>query len=255
MVPPDTFCGNEVGFRPSVREGVIATPPYRLDSPPRGSFTSLWKQIVWHSCLTVTQSLVHGLKLNTVSSLGEGQLLTSTTLSWTVIMVCLIWTMVQLMALWYMSTATQTVPLDLRVRSVNVVPSLPPVLGDVGLNLVCLEFLNSSIYSEVGIHLGSVWEGLAVFPEPYEALSSWPARDDEFGCDRGDIDEPKTPEARSGISESGTPVRTPVVSVRDKNPACPCFFTQFNWILGLIEHLKRTYGLKKIFLKFSKCGK
>lgn len=123
------FCSNEVGFRPCVREAVIATPPSRLDSSPSGSFTILLKQIVWHRYLSVAQSLVRGPKLDTVGSLGEGQLLTSTAFTWTVIIFCLICAMVQSMTLRYLSTATQTDPLDLRVRLANAVPPLASVLG------------------------------------------------------------------------------------------------------------------------------
>lgn len=57
------------------------------------------------------------------------------------------------MTLWYVSTATQTDPLHLRVRLANALPPLLSVLGVEGFNLVCLEFVNSSIMT-----LESVWE-------------------------------------------------------------------------------------------------
>lgn len=63
-----------------------------------------------------------------------------------------------------------------------------------------MQFVNPSIDFDVGICLGNVWEGLAEFPEPYETLPSWPARDDDIECGQGDMDEPKTTEALPGTS-------------------------------------------------------
>lgn len=66
-----------------------------------------------------------------------------------------------------------------------------------------MQFVNPSIDFDVGICLGNVWEGLAEFPEPYETLPSWPARDDDIECGQGDTDEPKTTEALPGTSGGG----------------------------------------------------
>ncbi|NXU66267.1 ZBT44 protein, partial [Horornis vulcanius] len=71
----------------------------------------------------------------------------------------------------------------------------------------------------------------------------------------GDVEEPRTPEAPPGISEVVTPVGTPVVSVPDKNPSCPRCSTRFTRMLGLIDHLKRAHGQRKIYFRCSKCGK
>lgn len=166
-----------------------------------------------------------------------------------------IMTMVQSVALRYTSTATQTDPLDLRVTSANVESSLPSESVDEGFNLVCLEFVNSSIVYELGIHLGTIWEGLAKFPEPYVALPSQPALVEQIECDQGENEEPKTPEALLRTSEGGSPVGTPVVTIPDGNPSCPHCATHFTRILGLIDHLKRVHGQKKILFKCSKCGK
>lgn len=76
-----------------------------------------------------------------------------------------------------------------------------------------MEFLNSTFGHEVGIHLGSVCEGLAKFPEPYETLPSWPAQDDEIECDQRHTEESKTPEALPRTHEGGRPVRGPLVFV------------------------------------------
>lgn len=104
-------------------------------------------------------------------------------------------------------------PLDLRVRLADDVPSSSPLLEGGGFNLVCLELLNSTFAHEVGIYLGSVWEGLTVFPEPCETLPSWPAQDNEIECDQRHTEESKTPEALHRTHEGGTPVRAPAVFV------------------------------------------
>lgn len=153
--------------------------------------------------------------MDEVSSLGEGQLLTFNTLIWT----GLTFRMVQSVALHFVSIATQTDPLDLKVSDAEI-PSLPSQPREEGFHVVCLEFINSTINHSGGINQGVVWEGLAKFPEPYEILPTGLIWDDDECADRGD-EEPKTPEAFPGTSEVGTLNKTPVVSVPDKNPSCP----------------------------------
>lgn len=121
-------------------------------------------------------------------------------------------------------------------------------------NQVHLEFVNSRVACVFGVHLGVVWEGLAELPEAYEILPFGLAQDDSECAVRGS-EETKTPEALPRTSEGRTLVRTPVVSIPDKNPSCPCCATPFTRMQGLIDHLKRTHRQKIIIFKCSKCGK
>lgn len=72
---------------------------------------------------------------------------------------------------------------------------------------------------------------------------------------KGGTEEPKTPEAPHRSEGDGTTPRTPVVSMPDKQPSCPCSETWFTRMLGLIDHLKRAHGQRKIIFRCSKCGK
>lgn len=82
-------------------------------------------------------------------------------------------TMVQSVALRYASMATQTDPLDLRVRGAGT-PSPPVVVYEDRFDLVSLEIVNSGLAYKVGIHWGNAMECLAILPEPYEILPSGP---------------------------------------------------------------------------------
>lgn len=121
-----------------------------------------------------------------------------------------------------------------------------------------MEFVNSTIDYDAGIQPGGNWEGFAKNPEAYEALPTRSTRDGETECllkDHRDKDEPDTSAALPGTSLGMIPTDTLVVSVPDKNPSCPSCDTQFNWMLGLIDHLKRTHRKRKIIFKCLKCGK
>lgn len=100
--------------------------------------------------------------------------------------------MVQSVALRYVSTATQTDPLDLWVREARI-PPLSVVLEEERINLVPLEFINSKVALEVGSHPGNTADCLAVFPEPYEILPFGLVQEEINGCETREIEEPMTP--------------------------------------------------------------
>lgn len=60
------------------------------------------------------------------------------------------------MALRYILTTTQTDPLDLRVIDAKL-PSMVFVPREEGFDLVSLEFFNSKIVKEDGVHHVDVW--------------------------------------------------------------------------------------------------
>ncbi|TRZ23931.1 hypothetical protein HGM15179_003202 [Zosterops borbonicus] len=191
---------------------------------------------------TVAQGLIHGLSWtqSTVGSRVPTVDLDYPHLNLALTKCHLGLTVVQTAILRYVSTATQTDPLDLRVLA--EIPSSPPAFSEERFNLVPLEFCNSNLVSLRRVHLDNARECLANLPEPYEILPLRVVREEQAECEVRESAEPKTPEAQPGTSGVPSPPKTPVVSVPDKSPSCPCCADQFNWMLGLIEHLKRAHG-------------
>uniref|UniRef100_A0A8C5JJ73 Reverse transcriptase n=1 Tax=Junco hyemalis TaxID=40217 RepID=A0A8C5JJ73_JUNHY len=173
--------------------------------------------------------------------------------------------MVQSLALRYISTATQTDPLDLRVTEIE----LASQYREEGIKLVTVEFLNSKLVKDDGIQQANVWEYLGQLPEPYEispmgagqekVLSAEGSveepRTSEAECGRRDIDEPQTPEALHVPATVVSSPKTPVIPMPDKQPSCPQCEARFTRMLGLIDHLKRVHGQRKIIFRCAKCGK
>ena len=134
-----------------------------------------------------------------------------------------------------------------------------------------LEFTNSRLYGFEGFDSSTWQDRLARLPEVYESLTSLnvggisisPPRMEEESEEEGEPSPPGSL-AQSTLLPSppilGTCFDLPtegtqVVKVPDKNPPCPCCGNRTGKMSGLIEHLKRVHGRKKVLFQCAKCGK
>ncbi|KAK4818850.1 hypothetical protein QYF61_020069 [Mycteria americana] len=171
----------------------------------------------------------------------------------------------------FVSVATQTCPMDLRDKVVTKNIKDHEKLVEEGLNLKALELINSKIEGLERCHPSTWTDRLATFPEVYEVpiplslkgINIIPLIGEAESEEKGELSPigamalpsslPSTPILGSNID---LPTEgTPVVKVPDKNPSCPCCGNQIGKMSGLIEHLKRAHGKRKILFHCAKCGK
>uniref|UniRef100_A0A8C0TZ11 Reverse transcriptase n=1 Tax=Cyanistes caeruleus TaxID=156563 RepID=A0A8C0TZ11_CYACU len=175
--------------------------------------------------------------------------------------------MVKALKLLRVSTATQTNFEDLwQVKSPQKPNFKPSELGREVWKSLKLEFYNSIHCSEeCEAHcLGR--EGLEDYPDVYweETMTCLSLNDQ--GTDKGQeriTTPPPTGEEAAVLSEpeeatihppnNGESEGCPVISVPDKNPPCPCCGVKMNKMLGLIDHLLRTHGIRECKFKCAKC--
>ena len=172
----------------------------------------------------------------------------------------------------FVSVATQTSPLDLRDNAVSrsIRDHKPGGLLEGRFEIRGLEFVNSDLEGLKSQQSPTLSDLLAVLPEVYEVPNSFSLRDkntcptpveDEneeeesspLGAVAGTSPVPSTPVSRS---RDDLPAEsTPVVKIPDKNTSCPCCGNVTGKLSGLIEHLKRAHGKKKILFQCARCGR
>lgn len=155
----------------------------------------------------------------------------------------------------FVSVATQTSPLDLRD---NVVSSS------------IQDHKTGGLLEATSQQSPTLTDLLAVLPEVYEVPNSLSLRDKNtcptpvegeneeeesspLGAAAGTSPLPSTPVSRS--REDLPAKSTPMVKIPDKNPSCPCCGNVTGKLSGLIEHLKRAHGKKKILFQCARCGR
>lgn len=166
--------------------------------------------------------------------------------------------------------ATQTSPMDLRDEVITRTIKDHEKLVEEGVDLNGLEFIKS----EDGLEWchPSIWnDSLAMLPELYEVLTSLslkgitisPCLREAESKEEGELSPPGamaqfSPLPSMPILGANVDLLTEgmvVVKVSDKNPSCPFCGNWIGNMSGLIEHLKRVHGKKKILFLCAQCGR